>query len=135
MNLNTQVVEPSNKMLWAGRVVSALPALGLLFSAITKLMKPPAVLQGFTHFGYPQSLIVVVALLELGSTIVYLIRRLSVLGAILMTGYLGGATATNVRVGDPSFIVTVTLGVLVWLGLYLRDERLRVLIPLRTPRT
>jgi len=134
MNLSTQVVNRSNKMVWAGRVVSALPALGLLFSAIMKLMKPPAVLQGFTHFGYPQSLIVVIALLELGSTIVYLIPRLSVLGAILMTGYLGGATATNVRVGDSSFIVTVILGVLVWLGLYLRDERLRVLIPLRTPR-
>jgi|SRR5579872_5343479 len=75
-------------------------------------------------------LIVVIALLELGSTIVYLIPRVSVLGAILMTGYLGGATATNAR-GDPSFVITVTLGVLVWLGLYLRDERMRALIPLR----
>jgi DoxX-like family len=91
MNPNTHVVATSNKWLWAGRVVSALPALGLLFSAIMKLMKPPAALQGFTHFGYPQNLIVVIALLELGSTIVYLIPRVSVLGAILMTGYLGGA--------------------------------------------
>ena len=98
-------------------------------------MKSPAVFQGFTHFGYPQNLIVVIALLELGSTIVYLIPRVSVLGAILMTGYLGGATATNARIGDPSFVITVTLGVLVWLGLYLRDERLRALIPLRNRRT
>lgn len=134
MNLSTQVVTASNKWLWASRVVRALPALGLLFSAIMKLMKPPAVLQGFTHYGYPQTLIVVIALLELASTIIYLIPRLSVLGAILMTGYLGGATATNVRVGDPSFVITVTLGVLVWLGLYLRDERLRALIPLTIRR-
>jgi hypothetical protein len=132
MNPNTQVLVASNKSLWAGRVVSALPALGLLFSAIMKLMKPPAVLQGFIHYGYPQNLIMVIALLELGSTIIYLIPRLSVLGAILMTGYLGGATASNVRIGDPSFVITVTLGVLVWLGLYLRDERLRAFIPLRT---
>jgi hypothetical protein len=134
MKSNTHVVGTSNKWLWAERVVSALPALRLLFSAIMKLMKPPAVLQGFTHFGYPQNLIVVIALLELGSTIVYLIPRVSVLSAILMTGYLGGATATNVRIGDPSFVITVTLGVLVWFGLYLRDERLRALIPLRNRR-
>ena len=134
MNPNPHVLVISNKSLWAGRVVSALPALGLLFSAIMKLMKPPTVLQGFIHFGYPQNLIVVIALLELGSTIIYMIPRLSVLGAILMTGYLGGATATNVRIGDPSFLITVTLGVLVWFGLYLRDERLRALIPLRNRR-
>ncbi|MGC2800244.1 MAG: DoxX family protein, partial [Candidatus Acidiferrum sp.] len=66
------------------------------------------------------------------SCIVYVIPRTAVLGAILMTGYLGGATATNVRVGDPSYIITVTLGVLVWAGLFLRDARVRALIPLRS---
>jgi uncharacterized membrane protein YphA (DoxX/SURF4 family) len=114
-----------------GRIVSALPILMLLFSGAMKLMKPPAVLQGFAHYGYPESLIVVIGILELTCTIIYLIPRTSVLGAILMTAYLGGATATNVRVGDPSFFITVTLGVLVWCGLYLRDEWVRALIPLR----
>ena len=131
MNSSTQLVPASKKRLWAGRVVSALPVLMLLFSGVVKLVKPPAVLQGFAHYGYPESLIAVIGILEIACTLVYVIPRASVLGAILMTAYLGGATATNVRVGDPAFFITGTLGVLVWGGLYLRDDRLRALIPLR----
>jgi len=118
-------------MLWAGRIISALPVLLLIFSAVMKLMKPVPVLQGFAHYGYPESQILVIGILELSSSVIYAIPRTSVLGAILLTGYLGGATATNVRVGDASFYATITLGILVWLGLYLRDARLRGLVPLR----
>ncbi len=83
------------------------------------------------HYGYPDSLVVIIGILEVACTIVYLIPRTSVLGAILLTGYLGGATATNVRIFDSSYVVTVVLGVLVWGGLFVRDNRLRALIPLR----
>lgn len=126
-----QTAPVSKRMLWAGRIISALPVLLLLFSGVMKLMKPAPVVQGFAHFGYPESLALSIGILELACTVVYVIPRTSVLGAILMTGYLGGATATNVRVGD-SFFVPVGLGVLVWGGLFLRDDGLRALIPLRT---
>jgi len=115
----------------AGRIISALPVLLLLFSGVMKLMKPPSVMQGFAGYGYPESLILVVGLLEIACTVVYAIPSTSILGAILLTGYLGGATATNVRVGNPAFIMTTILGVLAWVGLFLRDDRLRALIPLR----
>ncbi|SRR6266851_456061 len=122
----------SKKQLWAGRIISALPALLLLFSGVMKLLKPAPVLEGFAHYGYPERLILVLGILEISCTVVYLIPRASVLGAILITAYLGGATATNVRVGDSSYMATVVLGVLVWGGLYLRDARLRALLPLRS---
>ncbi len=134
MPSDTQTAPVSKKSLWAGRIISALVALSLVFSGVMKLLKPAPILQGFAHFGYPESLILGIGILEIACAIVYLIPRTSVLGAILVTGYLGGATATNVRVGDPSFYVTVILGVLAWGGLYLREERLRALIPLRTPK-
>lgn len=124
----------SRKMLWTGRIISALPVLMLLFSGAMKLMKPVPVVQGFAHYGYPERLILLLGFLEIASTTVYMIPQTTVLGAISMTGYLGGATATNVRVGDPSFMNTVILGILVWLGLYLRDKRLRALIPLKSYR-
>jgi len=134
MPSDTQDAPVSKTKLWAGRIISALVALSLVFSGLMKLLKPAPILQGFAHFGYPESLILGIGILEIACAIVYLIPRTSVLGAILVTGYLGGATATNVRVGDPSFYVTVILGVLAWGGLYLREDRLRALIPLRSPR-
>jgi hypothetical protein len=129
---NAQTGPASKKVLWAGRILSALPVLMLLFSGIMKLIKPAAVVQEFARLGYAESLVVGIAILELGCTIVYVIPRSSVLGAILLTGYLGGATATHVRIGDPSFFVPTVLGVLIWGGLFLRDDRLRALIPLRS---
>jgi DoxX-like family len=122
----------SKKALWAGRIISALPVLMLLLSGVMKLMKPASVVQGFAHFGYPESVIFTLGIIELACTVIYVIPRTSVLGAILLTGYLGGATATNVRIGDPLFFVPAVLGVLVWAGLFLRDDRLRALIPLRS---
>jgi hypothetical protein len=132
MQSTNQPASVSKKQLWAGRIISAILVLLLVFSGVMKLMKPPSVMQGFAHFGYPENLIVIIALLEIACTVVYAIPRTAVLGAILLTGYLGGATATNVRVGDPSYMMTIILGVLIWVGLYLRDERLHSLVPLKS---
>ncbi|HMV46662.1 MAG TPA: DoxX family protein [Blastocatellia bacterium] len=117
-------------MLWVGWVLTILPVLMLLFSAVVKLMKTP-VAQEFSRLGYPEKTILGIGILELACTIVYLIPRTSVFGAILLTGYLGGATATHVRIGDP-FLPPVFGGVLIWLALFLRDSRLRALLPLRS---
>ena len=120
----------SRKMLWAGWIVSGLPVLLLLFSAVMKLARPEAVLEEFARLGYPERLVVGIGVLELACTVLYLIPRTAVLGAILLTGYLGGATATHLRIGDP-FLPPAIVGLVVWLGLYLRDRRVRALIPLR----
>jgi hypothetical protein len=121
----------SRKMVWAGRIVGALPVLMLLFSGVMKLVKPPAVSEGFVHLGYPDSLALGLGIVELACTVLYIIPRTAVLGAILLTGYLGGAVATHLRIGEP-FIGPFIFGVLLWAGLYLRDRRLRALIPLRS---
>jgi hypothetical protein len=122
----------SKKMVWAGRVISAIPVLLMVFSAVLKFLRPAPVVQGMARFGYPDGLLFLLGALEFLSCVVYLIPRTAVLGAILMTGYLGGATASNVRIGDPSYIMTVILGVMVWGGLFFRDPRVRALIPLRS---
>jgi hypothetical protein len=112
-------------------VLSALPVLALVMSALMKLSHPPAFVETFTvKFGYPPGLLAPIGVLELLCTAVYLVPSTSVLGAVLLTGYLGGATATHVRVGD-AFLIPVVLGVLVWGGLFLRDGRIRELLPLR----
>jgi hypothetical protein len=121
----------SKTMLWVGRVMSAVPVLLILLGAVMKLMKLPAVIEGFAHAGVPEKLIVPVGLIEATCVVVYLIPRTAVLGAILMTGLLGGATITTLRVADPTYPMPVVLGMLAWGGLYLRDMRLRALIPLR----
>jgi DoxX-like family len=131
MSSDLQSAPASNKMLWVGYVVSALPVLMLLFSGAMKFAKPAAVVEGFAHLGWPDSLALALGIIEVGCTIVYLIPQTAVLGAILLTGYLGGATATHVRIGE-GFIGPVLFGVLLWLGLYLRDARIRALIPLRS---
>jgi hypothetical protein len=119
-------------MVWAGRVVSVLPVLGLVMSAAMKLAKVEAAVEGFTKLGYPAHVLLPLGIVELTCTILYLIPRTAVLGAILLTGYLGGAIATHVRV-EEGFVPPVIMGVLVWLGLFLRDRRIRDLIPLRNP--
>jgi hypothetical protein len=113
---------------WTGYVMSTLPVLLLVFSGAMKLAHPPGLDEGFAHLGVPVSHALGLGILELGCVVVYLIPRTAILGAILLTGYLGGATATHMRVGDPYF-ATPLLGVLIWGGLYLRDLRLRALIP------
>jgi hypothetical protein len=120
------------KRIWAGRVISALPVLMLLFSGGIKLINTaPEVAESMTKLGYPLGLTRPIGLLELACVVVYAIPRTSALGAILMTGHLGGAVASHVRVGDPMFshvLFPVYIGVLAWAGLYLRDDRLRALL-------
>jgi hypothetical protein len=126
------VAKSSKKMIWTGRVLSALPVLLLLFSASMKLLKPPGVVDSFTKFGYPEWLLLPLGITEITCTIIYLIPRTNILGAILLTGYLGGAVATHVRVSDPKFVMPFLAGVLAWMGLFLREPRLRQLIPFRS---
>lgn len=116
-------------MLWTGRVVSVLVALMLVMSGIMKLVQPAQFVEEFSKFGYPPAAATGIGVVELICTALYLIPRTSVLGAILLTGYLGGATATHVRVAD-SFVAPVILGMIVWGGLWLRDARIRRLVPL-----
>ena len=127
-----QISSPVSKTtLWIGRVMSALPALLVLLSSVMKLMKTAAVMEGFARAGVPERLIIPVGIIELVCVIVYVIPQTAVLGAILMTGLLGGATITTLRIGDPTYPMPVVLGMLAWGGLFLRDTRLRELIPIR----
>ena len=124
----------NKKTVWAGRIMSGLATLFLLLDAVMKVMKARVAVEGTVQVGYPESTVVGIGLSLLVSTLLYAIPRTSVLGAILVTGYLGGAVATNVRVSAPlfSYILTpVYVGVLVWGGLYLRDERVRAVVPVR----
>jgi len=121
----------SNKSsLWAGRILSALPVLFLLLDGVMKLVKPAFVVEATVQLGWPESVIVALGVVLIACTILYLIPRTAVLGAILLTGYLGGAVATHVRVGGPLFsvLMPVILGAMLWGGLYLRDERVRSLV-------
>ena len=124
----------SKRTLWTGRVMSGLPALFLLVDAVGKFIKPAPVVEGTLQLGYPESVIFGLGVVLLACTVLYIIPGTAILGAILLTGYLGGAVATHVRVASPLFthvLFPVYLAVLLWGGLYLRDERLRALIPLR----
>ena len=123
----------SNKQLWASRVLSGLPTLFLLVDGGMKLFKPTVVVQATVQLGYSESAIVGIGITLLASTLLYLIPRTAVLGSVLLTGYLGGAVATHVRVHAPVFNVVfpVILSALLWGGLWLRDLRVRELLPLR----
>jgi hypothetical protein len=120
----------STKIAWVGRVISVLASLVFLLSAFLKVKDGPEVLQGFAHLGIPLSMMIPLAILEISCVVIYLIPPTSVLGAILLTGYVGGTICTHWRVGDP-FYAQIVLGILIWLGLYLREGRLKELIPLR----
>jgi hypothetical protein len=114
--------------------MGVLPALFLLLDATMKFVKPQPVLEGSVELGYPLGVLDVLGAVLLASTFLYLIPRTAVLGAILLTGYLGGAVSTHVRVSDPLFthiLFPVYFGLLLWGGLWLRDSRLRRLAPIR----
>lgn len=121
--------------LWAGFILTAIPVLFLVFDVVIKLVVIEPVVESFTRLGYPASIARGIGILEAACLALYLIPRTSVLGAVLLTGFLGGAIATHVRVGDPflthSFF-PLYVGLLIWAGLYLREERLRALLPERT---
>jgi hypothetical protein len=120
------------KALWAGRVVGAIPVFMMGLSAFFKLLGGPQMTKDWAAFGYPPGALVRIGITELACAVLYVIPRTSVLGAVLVTGYLGGAVATHVRLSQPVFPGPAFLGVLAWLGLYLRDPRLRAFLPLRS---
>ena len=125
----------SKRALWAGWILSGIPILLLLMDAVGKFVKPEPVVTGTIALGYSESVILPLGIVLLICTILYAVPQTAVLGAILLTGYLGGAVATHVRIGNPVFthmLFPVYLGIMIWLGLYLRDLRLRTLVPFRS---
>jgi amino acid transporter len=123
------------KGVWTGRILSGLAVLFLVFDGVTKVMKVPAVMQASAQMRYPLRLIPVIGIVLLVCTAVYAIPRTSILGAILLTGYLGGAVEAQLRAGNPLFAETlfpVYFSVLIWGALFLRERRLRALIPFRS---
>jgi uncharacterized membrane protein YphA (DoxX/SURF4 family) len=130
MATNTQPAAGSKAMVWTGRIISLLVVVMMLFSGVMKLMKPEALVTEFTRLELKESLAIALGILEITCTVIYAIPQTSVLGAILLTGYYGGAILTHVRIGD-QFVFPIIGGILVWLGLFLRDYRIRALIPFR----
>ena len=120
----------NRKIVWVGRGISILVSLLFAMSALMKLRGGPEVIQGMAHLGLPESLIMPLAILEISCVVIYAIPATAVLGAILLTGYIGGAICTHLRVGDP-FFMQIAIGIFIWLGLYLRENRLKALLPLR----
>ena len=119
-------------LTWTGWAITGLMGLALMFSAIMKFRNPPEIAEQLVDkFGYPADLTLTIGVVEVACAVLYLIPQTWVLGVILLTGYLGGATATHVRVND-NFVSPIIVGVLVWLGIYLRDPRLRALLPWRS---
>jgi Mn2+/Fe2+ NRAMP family transporter len=118
-------------MTWVGWIITVLPSLLFISSAVAKFVGPPQVTEGFTKAGWNANLLVPLGITELASTILYLIPQTSALGAVLLTGYMGGAIAHHLRLGEP-VVVQVLIGVVIWLGLFLRESRLRAILPWRT---
>ena len=126
--------QPTSKVaLWAGRVITALVVLFFIFDGVTKVIRIPQVIEASVQLGYTESQIVGIGILLLVCTAIYLLPQTTVLGAILLTGYMGGAIATHVNAESGLFPISFSaaFGVLVWLGLYLRTPRLHALLPLK----
>lgn len=120
-------------MVWAGRVISLWPVFVVLMSATWKLTRNPWYVGEFARIGWQESSLNLLAFLQLGSIVLYLIPQTAILGAVLLTGYLGGAIATYTRIGEPyPVLVPLSTSIIAWLGIWLRDQRLRSLLPFRT---
>lgn len=126
--------EQSKGLTRTGVGLSALVGLGLAMSALMKLSQHPKIVENFGHFGYSPSALVPIGVVELLCVLLYAIPQTAVLGAVLVTGYLGGAVSTHVRAGDgfAQIAPAILLGVLAWAGLFCRDARVRSLLPLRS---
>lgn len=120
----------ADKLTWTGRALTGLASVPFLMGGVMFLTGNPQMTEGLVKYGWPASAVKTVIALEMGSLAVYLIPQTAVLGAVLLTGYLGGAVATHLRAGEPPTMAVVVAG-FVWLGLYLREPRLRALLPLR----
>jgi hypothetical protein len=118
------------KKLWTGRMLSALAVIFLAFDGSIKLMRLPVVLEATAQLGFPPSSIVLTGVMLLVCTLVYVIPRTSVVGAVLLTGYLGGAVAAQMRVGNPPFetVFPIIVGSVVWAGIFVRDRRVQALV-------
>jgi hypothetical protein len=130
----THTTRKSTKGVWTGRIISALPVLFLVFDSVIKLVVIDPVVSSFAQLGWPVSVAIGIGTLEIVCLAAYLIPRTSIFGAVLLTGFLGGAVATHLRIGDPLLSHTlfpVYVGTLLWLGLYLRDGRVRALLAAR----
>jgi DoxX-like protein len=133
--MSTNVAPVSTRRLWTGRVLSALGALFMVFDGVIHILKITPVTEAFAQLGYPLGTSRTLGVIELLCVALYLAPRTAVFGAILLTGYLGGAIATQVRVGAPLFSTTlfpIYVALLLWGGLYLRDQRVSSLIPVRS---
>jgi hypothetical protein len=131
-NATGSVPSKRGAAFWVGWVLGVIPAGLMLMSGGMKLSHLPQIVEQFgSKFGYPAQTLTLIGVLEVACAVLYLVPQTSVLGAILVVGYLGGAVATHVRILDPSGASPVVLGVLVWLGLWLRDPRLKALLPIR----
>ena len=131
-NANSQN-KSSRTMIWTGYVFSALPVLFMLMSSAMKLSRSPMAVEGFAKAGMSVGVLTTIGLVELLCVVIYLTPATAVLGAVLITGYLGGAIMVHVRAGELAFLAPLVLGMMAWGGLYLRDERIRALIPMRKP--
>ena len=128
----------AKKMIWAGRVLSGIVILFMVFDGLIHMMKIAPVVDAFARLGWPIGLAVPLAIVELVCVAIYAYPRTSILGAILLTGYLGGAVSTHLRVGSSLFgetLFPVYIGILMWGGLYGREARLRALIPFSRSKT
>jgi len=124
------VAEAASKVVWAGRVVSGLLAALYIFSGVMKLKGGPDLEEGFNHLGLPATMATPLGIVELACAAAYVIPQTAILGAVLLTGYMGGAICTHWRVGD-SVVPQIVIGLLVWLGVYLREPRLHAVLPVR----
>jgi len=134
MQLRTQAGPVSKGRLWTGRIISAVVVLFLLFDSITKVMEVRVVMEASAQLGYPANTIFTIGIILLVCTMFYIIPQTAVLGAILLTGYLGGAVAANLRIGTSMFntLFPIVFAALAWTGIFLRESRLGALIPFRT---
>lgn len=132
MQTEIQTPPASSKLLWTGRVLSILSVLFILFDSVLHLLKPAPVVQAFTQLGLPLRLSITIGLIQLICLILYVIPRSAVLGAVLLTGYFGGAIVIHMRVGNPLFetIFPIIIGIIFWTGLLLRTPRLRAIFPI-----
>ena len=122
------------KTIWIGRILSALAILFLSFDTIIKVLRLPVAIEGTMQLGYPESTVFIIGLIQLACLVLYVVPQTSVFGAILFTGYLGGAIATHLRIGSPLFthiLFPIYVAVLIWGGLYAREPRLRAMVPIR----
>jgi uncharacterized membrane protein len=134
MEMTAQAAPVSKGMLWTGYVISGLVVLFMIFDGVTKVIKVPQVIQASAKLGYNTATVVGIGAALLVCTALYVIPRTAIFGAILLTGYLGGAVDANVHSGTALFNISfpIAFAVLAWLGIYLRDQRLRALVPLRS---